>query len=71
MRPVETGNRNMGVFHGRRIVVTGGAGFLAVSSSASCANAAAAISSYPATPPATSAVSTISKNYSTKPVPSC
>ena len=28
MRPVETGNRNMGVFHGRRIVVTGGAGFL-------------------------------------------
>ena len=28
MRPVENGNRNMGVFHGRRIVVTGGAGFL-------------------------------------------
>jgi GDP-L-fucose synthase len=28
MRPVTVSNRSMGVFHGRRIVVTGGAGFL-------------------------------------------
>lgn len=28
MKPSETANRAMGVFHGRRIVVTGGAGFL-------------------------------------------
>jgi GDP-L-fucose synthase len=28
MRPISVHNRSMGVFHGRRIVVTGGAGFL-------------------------------------------